>query len=104
MTFDDLLNTIDARRQIGEYSALHLKYKFQQKKYIDSIIYSMKRHPSIEEKIYIFDASIETAEYIKSLIPAIKIFPSVAHPYDIKRYNECVGGTLLSVEEVLDNI
>jgi hypothetical protein len=91
MTFEDLLSVIDASRKFGEYSALHLKYKFQKKKYIDTIIALMKRHPGIEEKIYIFDANIETAQYIKSQFPAVKIFPSVAHPYDIKRYNECVG-------------
>jgi glycerophosphoryl diester phosphodiesterase len=104
MTFEELISAIDQTRKPGEYSALHLKYKFQKKEYVNAIIALMKKHPGIEEKIYIFDASIETAEYIKWQFPEVKIFPSVAHAYDIKRYNECVGGTLLSVEEVLANI
>lgn len=63
----------------------------------------MKKYPGIEEKIYIFDASIETAKHIKGQFSEVKIFPSVAHPYDIERYNQAVGGTLLSLKEVLEN-
>ena len=40
---------------------------------------------------------------IKQKIPTIQLAPSVAHSYDIKRYNQAVGGTLISVEDALNH-
>jgi hypothetical protein len=47
----------------------------------------LKKYKNIENKIFIFDLKIETAKYIKSINTNIKLFPSVAHEYDIIRYN-----------------
>ena len=104
LTFDDLLLLIDTNRSEWEYSALHLKSKFQNQQQIDSILWSIKKHPWIEKKLFLFDIKLETARYIKSVFPELELFPSVAHAYDIKRYNECTGYTLLSIWDVLDNV
>ncbi len=42
-------------------------------------------------------------KYLKEKNPALRIAPSVALPYDITRYNDVVGKTLLSIGEVLAN-
>lgn len=97
---DDLLDSIEKSK--APISALHLKGKFQtDNKYLDILIACLNRHSSLLDRLIIFDVTVNTAKYLKSHLPALNLAPSVAHCYDIKRYNDCVLGTLLSVEEVL---
>lgn len=100
---EDLLIHINSQNKPWEFSALHLKSKFQKREYIDIMIEIMKTIPEIVQKIFIFDITIEIAHYIKSIFPELQLFPSVAHPYDMERFNSHTGGTLLSLEEVLAN-
>jgi hypothetical protein len=46
---------------------------------------------------------VETARYLKERNSRLRIAPSVAHQYDSKRFNDVVGGTLLTVNDVLSN-
>ncbi len=101
--FEELISCIDKLRKSWEYSALHLKSKYQEEKYIDAMLRILENFPWIEEKIFIFDTKIETAKYIKSKNGKIKLFPSVAHEHDITRYNSCTWWTLLSTSKVLGN-
>lgn len=101
-TFDHLLDLIEGTQAPDAVSAIHLKIGSQGKDDLDIILsYLEGRDVS---KFYIFDTTIETARYLKERNPKLRIAPSVALPYDIKRYNGVVGGTLLSIEEVLANL
>lgn len=84
-------------------SALHLKGKYQDKKYLDILLKYLGDCKNVLKKMLIFDVKLETAMYLKKRMPELMLAPSVAHPYDIKRYNEAVAGTLISLEETIAN-
>lgn len=84
-------------------NALHLKGKFQEKKYLNLLIKEINKNLDLLNYFFIFDVTIETAKYLKSQIPAVKLAPSVAHKYDVERYGKYVGNTLLPIEEVVKN-
>ena len=98
-----MINNISKYKNNLEYSALHLKAKFQESKYIDIMLNILKKFKNIENKIFIFDIKIETAKYIKLKNNNIKLFPSIAHEYDILRYNQYTWWTLISINNFLDN-
>lgn len=98
-TLDHLLYLIETKQKEGSVSLMHLKIGSQGKEDLD-VILSYLREVDLK-KFYIFDTTIATAAYLKERNPDLRIAPSVAHSYDIERYNKVVGGTLLSVEEVL---
>lgn len=104
ISFEELIKKISNYRNNWEYSALHLKSKFQEQKYIDIMINILNKFENIENKIFIFDIKIEIAQYIKSKYNKIKLFPSIAHEYDIERYNNCTWNTLYSIEDFLNNL
>lgn len=85
----------------AEVNAMHLKGIFQTNDKIDILLEELKKYPEALNKIIIFDIKPETARYIKSKLPELKLAPSVAHEYDIKRYNQAVKGTLISVEDAI---
>jgi len=95
----DLLTLIQERLQTG-VSALHLKYRLQSK--VAELDLLLEHLAAIDtSRLIVFDTTIDTALYLKKKMPSLKLAPSVAHPYDIERYNTAVGGTLLSIEEAL---
>lgn len=99
---DDLLTAIE--NSVAPISSLHIKGKFQtDTKYLDILLACLTRHESLLDRLIVFDVTVKTARYLKTHLKAINLAPSVAHAYDIKRYNDCVLGTLLSIEEVLAN-
>jgi len=99
---DELLTAIEQSK--APMSALHLKGKFQADvKYLDILLEHLLRHKPLLDRLLIFDVTVKTAEYLKSQLPELNLAPSVAHDYDIERYNQCVLGTLLSVEEAIVN-
>lgn len=104
ISFEELIKNISEYRKDWEYSALHLKAKFQEKKYIDIMVNLLEKYENIENKIFIFDIKIETAKYVKSKNNKIKLFPSISHNYDIERYNSCTWDTLYSIEDFLNNL
>ncbi|MDE2025554.1 MAG: hypothetical protein KGJ07_03605 [Patescibacteria group bacterium] len=106
-TFDELLELINKSK--SKINALHLKGKFQDSVYLERLVSALSRYPHLINKLVIFDAKPETARYLHNhLTPLVNndqtkihIAPSVAHQYDIKRYNNAVLGTLISVEDAL---
>lgn len=98
---DELLEII--RNNKIEVNALHLKGKFQEKKYLDILLKSLKQNKDVLGKIIIFDVKTNSAKYLKLNLPQIILAPSIAHPYDIKRYNFAVKGTLIPMEETIQN-
>jgi hypothetical protein len=92
-TLPELLERIHTA---GLRSALHLKSYVQDD---PALLDTLLSHDLSE--VIIFDVTIKTAQYLKSKNPALTLAPSVAHPYDIERYNSAVGGTLYTIDEVL---
>lgn len=99
---DEVLKYINIYRIEWEYSALHLKWDFQNYKYIDIILSILWKHKGIDKKVFIFDVKPEFTKYIKSKNSQIQVFASCSHPYDIKRFNKYVGFTLLNIEEIFN--
>lgn len=98
-TFDEVMDLI--RTSDSKVSALHLKSRFQTPETLDRIMEALSRHQGTFGKFFVFDITAETARKLKAEFPTLRLAPSVAHPYDIKRFNEVVSGTLLSLEEAL---
>ncbi|MFQ5531489.1 MAG: glycerophosphodiester phosphodiesterase [Candidatus Nanoarchaeia archaeon] len=101
-TFDEVINLI--KNSGSNINAMHLKGKNQSTEKLDKLLEALKKYEDILDKFIIFDVKPETARYLKSKMPGLHLAPSVAHSYDIKRYNEAVLGTLISVEEALKYI
>lgn len=95
----DLLQLIEESE--GGICALHLKHRLQEPQLLDKLLVELEVLDSA--KYIIFDVKLDVARYLKDKNPALQLAPSVAHPYDIERYNGAVGETLYSVEEVLAN-
>lgn len=98
-TLDHLLYLIETKQKEESVSLMHLKIGSQGKDDLDVILSYLQNVDT--KKFYIFDTTITTAKYLKKRNPNLRIAPSVAHSYDIERYNSVVEGTLLSVEEML---
>lgn len=98
-TFDELMDLI--RKSTSTINALHLKGKFQDEHHLDLLIDALKKNNDVLSKLLIFDAKPEAARYLKSKIPSLTIAPSVSHTYDIKRYNNAVLGTLISISDAI---
>lgn len=98
---DELLNLIAKFR--SKVSALHLKGKFQKDRFLKILLAYLKGWQGLMKNLLIFDVNPSTAKVLKKNSWGLMLSPSVAHDYDIKRYNKFVGGTLLSVKEALAN-
>jgi len=94
----ELINKIQATETI---SAIHLKHNIQNKECLDIILSYLEKVDN--EKIIIFDVTLKTATYLKEKNSKLHLAPSIAHPYDIERYNIFVGGTLMPIETALQN-
>lgn len=101
-TLEQVINAINKMQKPRVLSAIHFKHGVQNRKNIDLIYESIKKLDT--EKYIIFDATLETARYLKNKDKAIQLAPSISHPYDISRYGTCVGNTLMSIEVVADNL
>jgi len=99
---DELLDAISGSNT-NSISALHLKGGFQEPEFLDILLDYLQNAGKILSRIVIFDVKVETAKYLKAKLPELNLAPSVAHPYDIKRYNQATKGTLLSAEETIAN-
>ncbi|TSC88495.1 MAG: hypothetical protein G01um10145_898 [Microgenomates group bacterium Gr01-1014_5] len=98
-TFDEVMDLI--RKSNSTVNALHMKARFQSPETLEKIMEALAKHSDIFGKLLIFDVKPETAKVLKSKFPTLRLAPSVAHPYDIQRYNDVVGNTLITVEEAL---
>lgn len=98
-TFEELLKLI--QQSSSAINALHLKGKFQKAEYLDKVAAVLTDYPDTIEKLLVFDVTPITARYLKNKNPNFHLAPSVAHPFDIQRYNQAVLGTLISVEDAI---
>ncbi len=98
---DEILNLI--KRYGKQICAMHLKGGFQEKKHLNILIKYLENNKNTLDKFFIFDVKISVAKYLKTKFPKLMLAPSVAHKYDIERYNSCVNNTLISLDEAIDN-
>ncbi len=98
-SFEEMVELIRERNSYT--NAIHLKGKYQSEAYLDILILKLMENKNIHKKLIIFDVLPKTAEILKLNFPNLRLAPSVAHSYDIKRYNSAVTETLISIEEVL---
>lgn len=81
--------------------AIHLKGTNQSQIFIQELTKSLAPAENIFDRILIFDVSIETGAALGRAFPGIGLAPSVAHDYDITRYQALAHGTLYSLDQVL---
>ncbi len=98
-SLDALIELINKKQASGAISAIHVKHGIQNKKDLDILLGYLKKDGN--KKFMLFDIKIETAKYLKEKNPNLNLAPSIAHSYDIKRYNDVVGGTLMNIDEAL---
>jgi glycerophosphoryl diester phosphodiesterase len=98
-TLDDVMNII--RNSEASLNALHLKARFQNSETLGRLITALKKHEDILAKFIVFDVKEDSAKKLKEVFPHLRLAPSVAHPYDIERYNDSVGGTLMTIEDAI---
>lgn len=100
-SLSEILNLIIS--ESNSISALHLKGACQNAYYLHQLIEILQPvSEDLEEKLIIFDATISTAEFLKTKMPTLKLAASVSHEYDIERYGRYVKNTLLPVSKVLE--
>ena len=80
--------------------ALHLKAFWQSPELLSRLVAYLKKIPKLHDRILIFDALPQSASLLKSELPDIACGASITHPYDKARFNQVVGGTLLTLEEL----
>lgn len=102
-SFCDIDEMLDLVLEYKKFSALHLKGKFQTKKYIDIIISFLRKRNNIFDYLVVFDLKPLAATYLKKKIPQLSLAASCSHSHDIKRFGGIVGGTLLDMDIVLEN-
>lgn len=98
-TLDEIMDLIDS--SAPRINAMHLKGPHQIAAFVDHLVEVLPRYKNIFDRFFIFDLKPHIAKFVKEKIPELQLAPSVAHPYDIKRYNDLVGGTLLSVDQAV---
>lgn len=81
--------------------ALHLKGKFQKIEYLKKLVSILQEFPTIYDRLLIFDVKLSTAKYLKKKISELILAPSVAHEYDIERFNAVTSETLMPVREAI---
>ncbi len=101
ISFEELIDLIDKKQAKGAISAIHLKHNIQNKNDLDIILSYLEKADM--NKFILFDVTQDTALYLKQKNNTLHLAPSVAHPHDILRYNNFVGGTLLTSEIALEN-
>lgn len=99
VSFDTLLMLIQMNQVPNAISAVHLKHQLQNRHALDIVLSYLEYQDTT--KFFIFDATLETAKYLKERNDKLMLAPSVSHPFDIKRYNSVVGSTIMSIETAL---
>lgn len=98
-SLDVLLSLIQKNQAPNTISAIHLKYRSQNMEALDTILSYLENQDTT--KFFVFDVTLETAKYLKQKNDKINLAPSVAHPFDIARYNSVVGGTLIDLKTAI---
>lgn len=98
-TFDEVMEFI--RKSKSTASALHLKARFQNQENLERIMEALKKYEDIFDKFIVFDVKKETVKTLREAFPTLRLAPSVAHPYDVQRFNSSVDETLMTIDDAL---
>jgi glycerophosphoryl diester phosphodiesterase len=90
-----------AQRFPNQTIALHFKGGFQTETNTDRLVDALKEWSAPLTNLLVIDVTPHTAQRMKRQIPELHLAASVAHPYDIQRYNGAIHGTLMTMEELL---
>lgn len=98
-TFDEVMELI--KKHPGTVNSLHLKARFQTPETLPRIIDALAKHEDAHSKLLVFDAKPDTVRTLKKRFPALRLAPSVAHPYDVERYGNSIGDTLITLDDAI---
>lgn len=99
LTLETLIAMLyEAKQTTNSIHALHLKISNQTEEGLGVILPFLAQ--LTELPIMVFDVTPTIGKQIKDEISNIPLAASVAHPYDVARYNGAVGGTLLTLKEM----
>ena len=96
-TLDEVLDLI--RKSQSNLNALHFKGKYQNPKDIPALIKILRKNADILPKLLIFDVKPETAKALLEKFPNLALAPSVAHQFDVTRFNSVVAETLFETDQ-----
>lgn len=82
-------------------NAMHLKSRLQTPEALRIIVEELSKYKNIFDKFIVFDVKPNTARLLKNKFPQLRLAPSIAHPYDIERYNDSIGGTLMTIDDAV---
>jgi len=84
-------------------SALHLKKVCQNEDLLDLLVDKLVRFPDVlDGRLILFDVIPIAARYLKKSIPNIELAASVSDIYDVQRFGALTGGTLMTIDEVVE--
>lgn len=83
--------------------ALHFKGGLQNQNNTQIIINQLKKNYEIIDKLLIFDLKVKTAKEFKKQLPQLNLALSIAHSYDIQRFNKFTNNTLYSIKNLIKN-
>lgn len=92
-TLNEVFNLI--RKSSSKLNALHFKGKYQNPKNIKLLIEHLKKNSDVLSRILVFDVKPQTAGILLEAFPELQLAPSVAHQYDVQRYNSSIANTLI---------
>jgi glycerophosphoryl diester phosphodiesterase len=87
----------------GIFAAIHVKAANQNEKFFAQLEAELAKSQDFHGRLVIFGLTKSWAERLRLVFNNIGIAPTVAHPFDIKRFGEQCGSTLLTLEECLFN-
>lgn len=79
--------------------ALHLKGANQNPDFLREFEKLLSGNPKMHASLLVFDGRKNVVEELSRKFPNLSLALSVAHPFDIQRYNSATSGTLYSLEE-----
>lgn len=99
LTLETLIAMLyEAKQTTNSVHALHLKTSNQTEAGLLVLLPFLAQLTDLP--IMVFDATPAVGRKIKKQIGDISLAASVAHPYDVARYNGAVGGTLLTLKDM----
>lgn len=87
------------RHSQSKINALHYKGRYQYANDLPRLIQLLKYYIDILPRLLVFNVKPKIALNLLRSFPEIQLAPSVAHPYDIKRFNGYVDNTLITVKQ-----
>lgn len=99
VSLDELLSLIDTYRTPHSIYAVHLKGNFQTLKNLGILAKKLLTLTETNHLIF-FDVTIQSAHYLKGVVPSINLAPSIVDSYDKERYAQFTQNTLYTFNDI----